>query len=308
MLDTIRVKWPISPTQEQLSHWICKTTKSEKGKKEYFIYNTKFDEALLKFTYYPLDYKLKPLLSLEVSLPKLLFDNNYRMLGSIDGTIKITNILLDGLPNLPHLDISEGILIRLDMCYNHQVGDMVDDYVEAIGRLEYPHRRTKHHRFEGAEFRSKHITTKFYNKEHETGCIEAKGILRQETTLLRGKDIQKFLGKPKPTLLDVTYEKVTEYLQNDLAKLGLLNNSIATRDTALKQLCESHGEYAGYYYFGILNNKQKKSRKELKRFSNAHARSIDRRLRKIVDTGIPLTLTDQKEPLPPLLINTKASK
>lgn len=274
MLDTIRVKWPIAPTEEQLSHWTRRTTRTEKGMKDVYIYNYKFEEAMLRFTYYPIDYKLNPLLSLEVSLPKLLFDNNYRMLGSIDGTIKMTNILLEGLPNLPNLDIREGVLIRLDMCYNHQVGDMVNDYIEALGNLEYPHRRTKHHRFEGVEYRAKHTTTKFYNKEHESGFEEAKGILRQETTLLRGKDIQKFLGARKPTLLDVTYEKVTEYLQNDLAKLGLLNNSIATRDTALKQLCATHGEYAGFYYYGLLISKMNKSRKELGSTTDTHQEAL----------------------------------
>jgi len=302
MLDTIRVKWPIAPTQEQLSPWTHNTSETEKGKKNVYIYNYKFDETMLRFTYYPIDYKLNPLLTLEVSLPKLLFDNNYRMLGSIDGTIKIVNILLKDLPHVPHLDIAEGILIRLDMCYNHQVGDMVKDYIEALGKLDYPHRRTKHHRFEGVEFKSKHITTKFYDKEHESGFIEAKGILRQETTILKGKNIQKFLGKPRPTLKDVTYEKVAEYLQDDLAKLGLLNNSIATRDTALKQLCEAQGEYAGFYYFGVLLSKIGKSRKELSQFTDTHSRSIDRKLRKIVDTGIPLTLTEREEPLPPLSI------
>ena len=133
-----------------------------------------------------------------------------------------------------YLDLAEGILIRLDMCYNHQVGDAVDDYIKALGNLDYPHRRTKHHRYEGVEFRAKHKTTKFYNKEHESGFTEAHGILRQEITLLNGKDIQKFLHKPKPTLLDVISEQVAEELRSDLEKLGLLNNSIANRDTALK--------------------------------------------------------------------------
>ena len=75
--------------------------------------------------------------------------------------------MLDGIPHCPKLDLGEGILIRLDMCYNHQVGDAVEDYIKAIGNLDYPHRRTKHHRYEGVEFRAKHKTTKFYNKERE---------------------------------------------------------------------------------------------------------------------------------------------
>ena len=34
MLDTIRVKWPIAPTQEQLEHWTCRTTRNRKGEEE----------------------------------------------------------------------------------------------------------------------------------------------------------------------------------------------------------------------------------------------------------------------------------
>lgn len=303
MIDTIRVKFPIDPTEEQLKKWVHKTTITETGKKDVYIYNIVIDQAMLKFTYYPYDYKGKPLLTLETSLPKLLFDNNYQMLPSIDGVIKTANTLLDGIPNIPKLDIAEGILIRLDMCFNHQVGDAVEDYIKAMGNLDYPHRRTKHHRFEGVEFRAKHKTTKFYNKQRESGFAEAYGILRQEITLIRGKDIQKFTGKKQPTLLDITKDKVIEQLQDDLAKVGLLGNAIPTRNTALKTLCETHGDDAGIYYFGLLVAKLGKSRKEIKRETDTHPRSLDRKLRKIVETGIPLTLTDREEPLPPLVID-----
>ena len=76
-----------------------------------------------------------------------------------------------------------------------------------------------------------------------------------------------------------------------------------TRDTALKKLCEAHGEYAGFYYYGLLVTKMEKSRKKLRTATDTHPRSLDRKLKKIVDTGIPLTLTDREEPLPPLFIN-----
>lgn len=303
MLDTIRVKFPIDPTEEQLKKWTRKTTSTETGKKDVFIHNTVIDEAMLKFTYYPCDYQGRPLLTLEVSLPKLLFDNNYRMIGSIDGTIKIANILLDGIPHVPKLDFAEGILIRLDMFYNHQVGDAVEDYIKAMGSLDYPHRRTKHHRFEGVEYRAKHKTSKFYNKERESGFVEAHGILRQEITLMSGKDIQKLTGKKKPTLLDVRKDKVIETLNDDLNKIGLLGNAIPTRNTALKRLCDEYGYDAGIYYFGLLVAKLDKSRKEITQETKAHPRSLDRKLRKIVQTGIPLTLTDREEPLPPLVID-----
>jgi len=303
MLDTIRVKFPIAPTAEQLKGWTQRTTRTQTGESTVYIYNPVVCETTLRFTFRPVDYTGNPMLSLEFSLPKLVFDNNYQMLGSIDGSIKMANIQLTDIPHVPHLDLGEGVLIRLDMCYNHQVGDAVDDYIKAIGNLDYPHRRTKYHRYEGAEFRAKHKTTKFYNKEHESGYLEAHGILRQEITMLNPKDIQKFTGKSKPTLLDVSSEQIADELRNDLEKLGLLNNSIANQDTAMKTLCEEHGEYAGFYYWAMLKNKTQKTRKRITKESKMHPRSIDRKLRKIVDTGIPLTLTDREEPLPPLCID-----
>jgi hypothetical protein len=306
MLDTIRVKYPISPDPEQLQYWIHKTTTTETGgKREYYIYNPKIseDEVLLKYTYYPLGYDYKPLLTLELSLPKLLYGNNYQMLGSMDSTITLANMYFAHIPHAPILDLAEGILIRLDMCYNHQVGEAVEDYVKAIGNLDYPHRRTKNHRYEGVEFRAKHITSKFYNKQRETRMQEAFGILRQEVTLLEPKDIQRLLGKRRPTLLDVPRDIVINYLKADLKRLSLLDNSIANRNTALKMLCDAHGEMAGFYYYGLLVSKTDKSRKSIVSETHTHPRSLDRKLRKIVDTGIPLTLTDREEPLPPLTIN-----
>jgi hypothetical protein len=307
MLDTIRVKYPICPDPEQLQYWIRKTTTTEKnGVRETFIYNPKIteDEIMIKYTFYPLGYDLNPLLTVELSLPKLIYGNNHQMLGSIDSTIKLANMNLNLVPHAPLLDLSEGILIRLDLCYNHQVGDAVNDYIRALSNLDYPHRRTKYHRYEGVEYRAKHITTKFYNKQRESGSQDAYGILRQETSLLEPKDIQKFLGKRKPTLIDINYDLVSDYLQNDLRKLNLLDNSIATRDTALEKLTQANGNMAGIFYYGLLLSKLDKSKKQIIQQTNIHPRSLDRKLRNIVDDGIPLTLTDREEPLPSLTIKT----
>lgn len=303
MIDTVRVKFPIDPTEEQLKGWIRKTTSSPTGQSDVYFYNPVINGAMVKFTFRPFDYKGKPILTVEVSLPKLSFGNNYQMIASIDEAIKSGNARLDGIPHIPKLDLAEGILIRLDMCYNHQVGEAVEDYIRAIGNLEYPHRRTKYHRNEGTEFRAKHKTTKFYNKERESGYAEAYGILRQEITLINGKDIQKIFGEKQPTLMSVSKEKVIESLNDDLEKVGLLGNSIATRNTALKMLCETHGDNAGIYYFGLLMSKMDKSKKQIGKDAGTHPRSLDRKLKKIIDAGMPLTLTDREEPLPPLVIN-----
>lgn len=74
----------------------------------------------------------------------------------------------------------------------------------------------------------------------------------------------------------------------------------------LNILCETRGDNAGIYYFGLLMSKMDKSRKQIKQSMKTHPRSLDRKLKKIVDAGIPLTLTDREEPLPPLSINPGA--
>jgi hypothetical protein len=258
---------------------------------------------MLKYTYYPVGFDSHPLLTIELSLPKLIYGKNYHMLLSIPSAIQAGNIILADVPYAPILDLAEGVLLRLDMCYNHQLGDAVEDYIRAIGNLEYPHRRTKYHRGEGVEFKTKHITTKFYNKQKETGMLEAAGILRQETTILSGKEIQKILGQKKPTLLHINREFINSYLNDDLQKLTLLNNSIATRDTALKTLCDAHGSYAGIYYYGLLVSRMAKSKNCISTETLTDHRSLDRKLQKIVKPGIALTLTDCEEPLPPLCVN-----
>lgn len=306
MLDTIRLKYSVSPTAEQLQNWQRRTRTNQLGAEiESYVYNPTItdDEVMVKYTYYPAGYNLEPLLTLEVSLPKLIHGNNHQMIGSMDGTIKMGNLVLELVNYAPKLDLAEGVLIRLDFCYNHQVGELVDDYIRAIGNLDYPHRRTKHHRYEGAEFRSKHKTTKFYNKEFESNNPYAHGILRQETTILKGSNVANALGKEKPTLLDVNKNIAAAYLNDDLVNLRLIDNSIANADTALKTLCKDYGSEAGIYYYGLLVSRLQKSKKRIGRESNLHPRTLERRLRKIVDSKIALTLTDRSEPLPPLKID-----
>jgi hypothetical protein len=61
-------------------------TKHQQGKRNVYIYNPVVGETTLRFTYYPIDYTGNPCFSLEMSLPKLIFGNNYQMIGSIDGS------------------------------------------------------------------------------------------------------------------------------------------------------------------------------------------------------------------------------
>jgi hypothetical protein len=303
MIDTIRVKFPTCLTAFQLGGWRCIISRYADGEKVKYVYNPTIGAVTFRFTYLPESYDGTPMLMLEFSLPKLVFGNNYQMLESIEETIKIANKTLAKVKDVPLLDISQGVFIRLDLCYNHRVGDAVDDYIKALSFLDYPHRRTKGHLHEGVEYKSQHKVTKFYNKEFESKKKEAYGILRQEITLLDGKDIQELIGNKRPTLLSLSNELISNALKKELATLNLLNNSIGTRKTSLQKLCEEHGQYAGVYLFGLLMAKMEKSRKQLAKATGIHPRSLDWKLAKIAASGLPFTVTDRDEPLPPLIIN-----
>ena len=168
MIDTIRVKYHIIPKASQLEAWTIRSVETSTGKRYSLTYNPKSETQVLpRYTFYPLGYDETPILILEVSLPKMVLGNNYQEITNVESAIIQANTILENIPYTPELNLADGVLIRLDLCHNHQVGDAVDDFITAIGNLEFPHRRTKQHRGEGVEFRAKHKTTKFYNKERE---------------------------------------------------------------------------------------------------------------------------------------------
>ena len=84
---------------------------------------------------------------------------------------------------IPKVNLWFGILARLDVCYNHKVGELVPYYIDALQSLEYSRRKTGPWTTEGVQYKNKQMSTKFYDKEKESGNSEAYGILRQETTL-----------------------------------------------------------------------------------------------------------------------------
>ncbi len=304
MIDTVRLKFPVPLSPSQLQFWDRQTRTKATGQVSHkCILNLSPRGVSIRGTYYPYDYHDDPLLALEFSLPKVIYGNNYTMLGNLDEAIVQVNLLLSGFEALPPLDISEGVLLRIDPCYNHQVGPLVPDYINAIGHLEFPHRRTKHHKDEGAEFRTKHGTAKFYDKMRECGDRNASGILRQEATYLDPKRIATLIGKRKPTLQDISPRLIAELLRSDLAKLRLDTAIIADRDTALARLSAEYGPRAGLYYWALLKAKNDTSRRQLRARTTLHPRSLDRILERITDAGLALTFNDANEPLPPLEIN-----
>jgi hypothetical protein len=182
------------------------------------------------------------------------------------------------------------------------VGELVSYFIDALQSLEYSRRQTGPYTTQGAQYWNKQVCSKFYGKEKESGSTAAYGILRQEITLRREK-VKKLTGRKKPTLHDLTPDLLFQALEDDLKELHLLGRSIGTADTTLSHLCESEGELAGIFYYGLLHSGVTLTKERLISATKSHQRSMDRRLKKIVDAGIPLSITKHIEPLPPLVID-----
>jgi len=304
MLDTIGLNFINTQiAQNELSSWDYHRKASR------YAYYTK-DDTLVNGAKVHLEYYHNmELLRVEFSLPHVVFGNNTKQVFNLSSAIDTANLEFSRISGIPKIDLWDGVLNRLDVCYNHQVDDLVPYFIRAMKYLDISRRETLPYP-SGVQFKNGQRATKFYDKEKERlakkddkGALVARGILRQEITL-RKKAVRAVLGLKNPTLRDISIDLLLDILENGLKELGLLGNPIGTRNTAPEKLCAEYGPLAGVYYTGILVLKLVLPTKDIIRsVIQKHPRTLDRQLKKILDVGVPLTLTDADEPLPTLIID-----
>ena len=306
MIDTIGIQFPFAIKKTNLNGWEY----FNGGKKNGFVIWHRLsiptsNGAEVTYTYYPYVLHGLPLLKIEFSLPHLLYGNNISLVVDLKAGLDKANKILPHVPGIPAFDIWEGELYRIDFCYNHHVGEQVPWYIPPLQHLEISRRKTGPYTSEGVEYFNKQVSSKFYNKEKESKNLLAHGILRQETTH-RKAAVKRLTGQKHPTLKDIATEMPFDKLEGDLKVLGLDNRSIGSYDSTLKLLCAIYGSAAGLYYFGLLTARVEfPSREIVSSECRIHPRSLDRRLKKILEAGSPLTLTNAIHPLPPLVIDRK---
>ena len=314
MIDTVCLNFPVRLAKDDLSSWGMTRKRCRTG----FIVSHDFSVMLVngaKISYLYFPYIENGLLKVEFSFPTVILGSNVHMIFNIEPAVAQANKMLPNVPGVPALDLWEGIIFRLDVYYDHQVDDLQSYYVKALQDLKYPYRKTLPYTNEGVQYKNGRATTKFYNKEQErndigdlVGASFAHGLLRQETTC-RKIAVRKLTGNKKPTLRDITIDMLLDALENDLQKLNLLGCSIGTVDTTLVTLTQHCGEVEGIFLYGWLLAKMKHPSKEaLEAASMAHPMTIQRRLMKIIEAGVPLTITSSEKPLPPLVIDREMVK
>lgn len=308
MIDTVTVWFPISPSQSQLNCWVSHPRIFPNGRRrsKFYQYARVAEFATATCVYYPPNLPVypRPWLSIEVSLPKVLFRENINPVSTefhrVEAIAQINQFISD-TAWLPNLDFGSGILWRLDCVYNHYVGKHVQDFVRVLYNLDYPARKTMPYSHEGVQFKSGVAVTKFYDKFIESSSPDAVGILRQETTLRHTYYIERRLDIPNPTLRNISFLKLSQILNEDLLRLHLNSCIMTTRSTANFVLVRKYGYVHGNKLFGHLIASQSMSRDQIIA-SGANPRTIRYYNQQIVDAGISLALLDDGMYLPQLEI------
>jgi hypothetical protein len=314
MLETVGVRFPISPTDTQLKQWVWKPTIYPDGTRmERYTQEIALDSGgHVNFEFYPIYGKYKePCLKTWLSLPKALFGENVSMIvrdGEMQEAIDMVNARLASLKWLPAVALRQGYLYRLDCAYNHQVGHRLPDYASALFMLEYPGRDTKpYHPHLGVQFYSKVATTTFYDKQAESLLPQAQGILRQESSLRKNMHIGRRLGVESPKLGDVRITMAEGILRKDLIVLGIDTSITVNRDQALDILMHEYGPIKGAQLYGVWYAIATTNAEQLRNLG-ANDRTMQRKVSQTRQAGLSLAYTDSQVPLPPLSIQIHATE
>jgi len=313
MIDTIAVKNFIELNPKYMRRWrstydvpsdeeIPHEPVHSKLYKQLFMDNG----VRVDFTYYPANQQYpKPYLGILVSsLAKVLFNNNIQMINEpwqVEEAIKRMNIFLQETGLIPPLDFGNGILSRLDVCWNHQVGEYVADYLQAIGKLSYPQRERIIYEG-GVLFKSRGISTTYYDSYSRNRKLSAVGYLRQEIRFPDPDYIVNRIGIHNPTLRDVSFEWTARELELDLHRLHLNETVICDRDLASKLLIDKYGGKMGTKLYGYVVNRQSMDRDQIlaKDIGKGTIRRWERLIR---EAGVSMALMD-KVALPSLHIGS----
>jgi hypothetical protein len=127
------------------------------------------------------------LLTIEASLPKLIYGNNLSRVSQPTAALKQLREVARDLVTGPIPGLADTECLRVDFCYNFFVGDQLPDYLAAISKLPHSRQRFVYNGAHSIEWSSKNgrriiLYDKDLEMQHNDRIIasEAKGILRFE--------------------------------------------------------------------------------------------------------------------------------
>lgn len=308
MVDTVRLLIGAEPTEDQLKQfWIASLTQRPGAEPSYKYYYNPPDElgTLPRFTFRPKSHAGTRQISVEVSLPKLVFGNNHELLTDVGPALDRLDDIIAADPALPPMPpMADAPLSRLDLCCNYHVGDLLPHYINALAALTYPRRDTLRFNAETVEFRAASIKSKFYDKHAETQGQAPPGTLRHEITYHRARPIKQAFATNTPVLpTHIIPDIVEAILAQDLARLGILDKPFPTADTAAPVLRVSFGTIRGPRLYGLLRIYQDLGTDATARLLGITRNALNRSLADIRSAGIATAITDAHQDLPPLRVS-----
>jgi hypothetical protein len=316
MYDSIRVGFALAPTSEQLEKW-DKVKVREKHfenhsltKKTSFEYETwlRFKGGSIHVIYYPQDLhnEPEPLLLFEMSLPKLVYGDNIHMLFDPSLAIERAHQIISQHSHVPMVDLNQGVLYRIDLCYNFLVGEFVSEWIRQLFKLKYPRRKTKpYYPFEGVQYYSQKASLSYYGKEAETRDSNAQGILRMEATWRDKSQIGQLVGKPLAKIGDFPIEVVDSLLNAELEKLGIKDRAPFDSLAPLRILVKKYRPEQGRRLYGTLSALQKGSSADLKAMGITK-QTISRDRKAIIAAELCMCTADNEIALPVLVITPRS--
>jgi len=306
MLDTVRLLTRAQPTPQHLIWWNRHETNTAAGKcyLEYH-FNPSADTGIpIRATYRP-ESRIGPhLFLLEMSLPHVLFGNNWQLVFDIEAAITAADRIIASLEAFPPLSsVGDMTISRLDVCFNYLLGDLLPHYGNTLARLHYARRDSARFNTETVEFRAKSVKSKFYDKHRETNGEAPAGLLRHEVTLHGAAKVKQALGFERPvTLRDLHPHMLKKVLEDDLDRLGILNRPFRTSLNAAQALIDMYGPIGGPRRFGVLTMYQQFGPDQIADILGITEATVTRLLADVRKAGMSTALTDTEIDLPPLTI------
>lgn len=165
MIDTIGLRFNEYVDLGVCNLWHDDSEDRGKGKTiRYKLIKRSDNGAPIKYNYYPYANHGAPFLYIEFSLPRLLYGSNVFMICDIEWAVNQANLMLPEILGVPKINLWEGILTRLDVCYNFDVGELVKEYITAMGTLLYPNRKREIYPSQGITFQTDNSSIKIYDK------------------------------------------------------------------------------------------------------------------------------------------------
>jgi hypothetical protein len=270
------------------------------------------------FTYYPHNPRYpRPLFTITTSLSHALYGHNSLMLKNSsdiqESASKINLLLRSTFPWLSGINVKDSVLGRIDLCYDHQVGNHKQDYLKILQHLTLPYRKTfpfveldfpEHIKLQGVEYRPPKGPNKemFYDKWLEAKNPIARDSLRQEKKITAPRNIAHHFGITEPPKLQhITIDKVVQLLEKDLEKLGLKDRRITDMSRSSQMLIDKYGFTKARPLIGHLTLRQSMTREQMiERGASKRVIQYDEKL--ISDARVALLVSDEYVTLPPLEI------